>query len=116
MTSGLMEHMKCTLLQALTGCRAVGKILLVSGGITGGLELARLGTAGELGGGLLPSDLALVQLKPLRPFAAGEMCAHMAGMSPAVAAARAAQQRARKGAHFRCLDHASTVGRTKYVR
>ncbi|BDA44284.1 probable Sacsin [Coccomyxa sp. Obi] len=63
----------------------------------GGLELARLGTAGELGSALLPSDLALVQLKPLRPFAAGEMCAYMAGMSPTVAAARAAQQRASKG-------------------
>lgn len=82
-------------------------MLLVSGDITGGLELSRLGTAGELGSALLPSDLALVQLKPLRPFAAGEMCAYMAGMSPAVAAGRAAQQRASKGADFCCREHAN---------
>ena len=63
-------------------------------GVTGGLELARLGAAGELGTTLLPSDQALVQLKPLRPFAAGELCAYLAGASPAALAARAAQQRA----------------------
>lgn len=63
-------------------------------GATGGMELSKLGSAGELGTPLLPNDLALVQLKPLRPFTAGELCAYLAGMGPATAAARAAQRRA----------------------
>ena len=41
----------------------------------GGEELERAGAAGTLGSPLLPHDMALVQLRPLRPFALGELCA-----------------------------------------
>jgi sacsin len=60
----------------------------------GGVDLAQLSCAGELGSPVLPSDLALIQLKPLRPFAAGELCAFPASVAPGLAAANAAQQRA----------------------
>lgn len=43
---------------------------------------------------LTPQDAALCVLKPMRPFAAGELCAMKATRPPADAAAAAAEQRA----------------------
>ena len=60
----------------------------------GGLDLAALGRAGEVGSPLLPGDLPLLQLRPQRPFAAGELCAFRGRAEAGAAAARAAQHRA----------------------
>lgn len=65
-----------------------------TGTSTGGTELAAAASAGDLGSPLLPSDATLVQLKPLRPYAAGEICAYKGLLLPAVAAASAAERRA----------------------
>ena len=50
--------------------------------------------AGQLGSPLLATDMELLQVKPLRPFAAGEMCAFKEALTPAQAAAAAAHRRA----------------------
>lgn len=50
--------------------------------------------AGQLGSSLLATDMELLQVKPLRPFAAGEMCAFKEALTPAQAAAAAAHRRA----------------------
>lgn len=42
---------------------------------SGGEDMDRAGAAGVYGTPLLPHDLALVQLRPLRPFSLGELCA-----------------------------------------
>ena len=60
----------------------------------GGLDLVAVGKAGELGSPLLAGDLPLLQLRPQRPFAAGELCAYRGKISAGTAAARAAQHRA----------------------
>ena len=41
----------------------------------GSPALVQAGSAGQLGAPLLEADRKLLQLKPLRPFAKGEMCA-----------------------------------------
>ena len=50
--------------------------------------------AGQLGSPLLTTDMELMQVKPLRPFAAGEICAFKEALTPAQAAAAAAHRRA----------------------
>ena len=60
----------------------------------GGLELLELERAGQLGSPVLPSDMEMLQVKPLRPFAAGEICAFKEALTPAQAAAAAAHARA----------------------
>lgn len=75
----------------------------------GGVDLAKLKSAGELGSPVLPCDLALIQLKPLRPYAAGELCAYPSTTAPAVAAADAAQRRAGHLSQGINKYHASTT-------
>ena len=59
-----------------------------------GYNLIDLEMAGQLGSPLLATDMELLQVKPLRPFAAGEMCAFKEALTPAQAAAAAAHRRA----------------------
>ncbi|KAK9798935.1 hypothetical protein WJX73_003884 [Symbiochloris irregularis] len=49
---------------------------------TGGEEMDQAGSAGQLGTPVLPHDLDLVQLRPLRPYALGELCAFSADLVP----------------------------------
>ena len=44
-----------------------------------GTSIERIRDAGALGQAVLPSDRALLQLKPLRPFAQGELAALVPG-------------------------------------
>ena len=60
----------------------------------GGHELLDLERAGQLGSPVLPSDMEMLQVKPLRPFVAGEICAFKEALTPAQAAAAAAHARA----------------------
>lgn len=53
-----------------------------------------LESTGQLGSPVLPTDMNMLQVKPLRPFAAGEMCAFKEALTPAEAAAAAAHRRA----------------------
>ena len=62
-----------------------------SRGLWAGLAEAERG--GKLGEPLLERDTALVQLKPLRPFTAGELCAMKALPAAAEDAAAAAAER-----------------------
>ena len=59
-----------------------------------GYDLMDLESTGQLGSPLLPTDMNMLQMKPLRPFAAGEMCAFREALTPAEAAAAAAHRRA----------------------
>ena len=59
-----------------------------------GYDLTDLERAGQLGSPLLATDMELLQMKPLRPFAAGEVCAFKEALTPAQAAAAAAHRRA----------------------
>ena len=60
----------------------------------GGHDLLDLESAGQLGSPVLPSDMEMLQVKPLRPFAAGEICAFKEALTPAQAAAAAAHAHA----------------------
>ena len=59
-----------------------------------GYDLMDLERAGQLGSPLLTTDMELLQIRPLRPFAAGEICAFKEALTPAQAAAAAAHRRA----------------------
>ena len=59
-----------------------------------GIEFTELERAGQLGSPVLPADLEMLQIRPLRPFAAGEICAFKEALTPAQAAAAAAHRRA----------------------
>ena len=59
-----------------------------------GIDFTDLERAGQLGSPVLPADLEMLQIKPLRPFAAGEICAFKEALTPAQAAAAAAHRRA----------------------
>lgn len=39
-------------------------------------DIEKAATAGALGNPLLPDDMALVQMRPLRPYSLGELCAY----------------------------------------
>ena len=62
--------------------------------VVDGYNLMDLERAGQLGSPLLATDMDLLQVKPLRPFAAGEICAFKEALTPAQAAAAAAHRRA----------------------
>ena len=59
-----------------------------------GIDFTELERAGQLGSSVLAADLEMLQIKPLRPFAAGEICAFKEALTPTQAAAAAAHRRA----------------------
>ena len=62
--------------------------------VADGYNLTDLERAGQLGSPVLTTDMDMLQVKPLRPFAAGEICAFKEALTPAQAAAAAAHRRA----------------------
>ena len=85
--SGGWDVTPCLRLASETQIR--GNIWGLSAGV---FDLAE--NAGKLGTPLTPQDAGLIVLKPMRPFAAGELCAMKARRSAGDAAAAAAELRA----------------------